>query len=56
MGSDLIDDLTLQEVKEILVNIEEQNRVIIGHLESLEAVLLSAQTIEEVHSDGQPDP
>ena len=29
MGSDLIDDLTLQEVKEILVNIEELNRVII---------------------------
>ena len=51
MGNDLIDDLTLQEVKELLTEIKEQNGVIIGHLESLEAVLLSAQTIEEVHPD-----
>ena len=51
MGSDLIGELTLEEVKELLTEIKDQNGVIIGHLESLEALLLSAQTIEEVHPD-----
>ena len=38
----------LEEVKRKLTSVEENQGVIIGHLESLEAVLLSAQTIEEV--------
>ena len=41
----------LEEVKRKLTSVEENQGVIIGHLESLEAVLLSAQTIEEVHPD-----
>ena len=41
----------LEEVKRKLTSVEENQETIIGHLESLEALLLSAQTIEEVHPD-----
>ena len=46
----------LEEVKRKLTGVEENQGVMIGHLEALEAVLLSAQTIEEVHPEGQSDP
>ena len=41
MGTDLIDEVALEEIKKRLVSVEEKQDIIIGHLESLEALLLS---------------